>query len=454
MSRVLVTGGAGFIGSHVVDRLLAAGHEPRIFDLGPSRWHPDLDAVLGDVRDLEALRHAMAGCDVVAHLAAAADVGQVASDPVAAEDLNARGTSNVLQAARETGVARVLYASTIWVYSDVDAERVDEDTPLAAPAHLYTATKLAGELYCRSYAELYGVQYTILRFGIPYGPRARPAAVVPAFVGKALAGEPLTIAGDGSQARRFVYVEDLAEGVVRAMAPGAANRIYNLVGDEDVSVREIAGAVSAAVGDTEIVHVEARAGDFKGVEVCGRRAAAELGWCPAVTFADGVARYVEWVRAHGQPAPAPALATPVAAVTPAPDPPPLPAAPPPRPRRPARVAPARVAALVLVGVVAGALAAAMTHAELFSDPASLIGTLVLLGLPTALVARIDWTRDRRDAAVVVAAMVGGALLALVWNWAGAVIDLAHDHIRATAVLAALAGLAPLATRRRRRAARA
>src|SRR5689334_24575179 len=178
------------------------------------------------------------------------------SDPAGAEELNSRGTLNVLDAARELGVKRVVYASTIWVYSDVEGDSADEETPLKAPAHLYTATKLAGELYCRSYAELYGLEPTILRFGIPYGPRARPAAVVPAFVGKALAGEALTIAGTGEQCRRFVYVEDLAEGVVRGLAPEAAGRTYNLVGDEDVSIRQIAETVQEVVRAVPIVHTE------------------------------------------------------------------------------------------------------------------------------------------------------------------------------------------------------
>src|SRR5207247_2134460 len=156
-----------------------------------------------------------------------------------------------------------------------------EDSALRPPAHLYTATKLAGELYCRAYAALYGLQCTILRFGIPYGPRARQAAVVPTFVASALRGEALTIAGTGEQSRRFVYVEDLADGVARALAPVAANRTYNLVGDEDVSVRRIAETVRRVVGDVEVVHVDGRKGDFGGVEVCGARAAAELGWRPS-----------------------------------------------------------------------------------------------------------------------------------------------------------------------------
>jgi len=297
--RALVTGGAGFIGSHVVDRLVAAGHEARVFDLQPWPYEgcEGVDSFVGDLLDPEVLREAAEGCDVIVHLAAAADVGLVAKDPAGSERINARGTLNVCEAARATG-ARVVYASTIWVYSDVCESHVDEDSQLALPSHLYTATKLAGEMYCRSYGELYGVESTILRFGIPYGPRARPAAVLPIFVNKALAGEPLTIAGDGLQTRRFVYVEDLADGVVRALAPAAVGRVYNLVSDEDTSVCDIAEAVRAAVGEVEITHVEGRSGDFAGAQVSGERAARELGWRARTPFAEGVERYVAWHRAH------------------------------------------------------------------------------------------------------------------------------------------------------------
>jgi UDP-glucose 4-epimerase len=296
---VLVTGGSGFIGSHVVDKLRARGHEPVIYDLRPSPWHEagSVDTVLGSITDREALERALHSCDAVAHLAAVADVNDVHASPEDAERVNARGTVAVLEACRRAGVKRIVYASTIWVYSDCADDAVDEDTLLAAPSHLYTSTKLAGELYCKAYQELYGIDYTILRFGIPYGPRAREAAVIPAFVGKALRGEPLTLAGDGGQSRRFVYVEDLADGVALGLAEVASNRIYNLASNENVTIKQIAERVQELIGDVEIVYTPARPGDFGGKIVCSRRAERELGWTAATPFSEGVRRYVEWRQA-------------------------------------------------------------------------------------------------------------------------------------------------------------
>jgi UDP-glucose 4-epimerase len=296
--RVMVTGGAGFIGSHVVDKLRDQGHEAVIYDRRPSPWHDaqSVDTVIGSITDIAALELALADCDAVAHLAAVADVSDVHAEPSDAEEINARGTAAVLEAARRAGVKRVVYASTIWVYSDTEDETVSETTLLPPPAHLYTATKLAGELYCRSYQELYGVNYTILRFGIPYGPRAREAAVVPAFVNKAFAGEPLTLAGDGMQSRRFVYVEDLAEGVVAGLGQIAENRVYNLSSDEDVTIKQIAEVVQEIVGNTEIVYGPPRPGDLGSKIVLSDRAHEELGWTAATPFPEGVRRYVEWRR--------------------------------------------------------------------------------------------------------------------------------------------------------------
>jgi UDP-glucose 4-epimerase len=296
--KVLVTGAAGFIGSHVVDRLHAAGHEARIFDLVESPHHSpnDVETVLGDLCDPDAVSRAVTGCDAVLHLAAVADVDQVARDPAHADRVNVRGTQSLLDGVRDAGVPRFVYASTIWVYGDATGpEALDEDTPLALPKHFYTATKIAGEMYTASYGELFGLEHSILRFGIPYGPRSRPTAVVAAFTAKALAGQPLTIAGDGTQSRRFVYVEDLADGVVASLSPAGANRVFNLVGHENVSVRAIARAVRDVVGDVPIVHIEGRAGDLRGGNISGERAARELDWEATTAFADGVRRYIEWV---------------------------------------------------------------------------------------------------------------------------------------------------------------
>jgi UDP-glucose 4-epimerase len=316
VSRVLVTGGSGFIGSHVVDKLADAGFEPRIYDLQPSPHHGpgSVHTAIGDLFDAEALRAAMEDCEAVVHLAACADVGIVAEEPVAAEETNSRGTLAVLEAARDIGT-RVIYGSTIWVYGASGDGLIDEDAPLGLPDHLYTASKLAGEMYCTSYAELYDVPCTILRFGIPYGPRARPAAVIPIFVSKALNGEPLTIAGDGLQTRRFVYVEDLAEGVVAALERGAENRVYNLAGDETVTIRELADVVSDLVDDTKIVHTPGRDGDFGGAVISNERAAEELGWRASTPLREGVRRYLAWFAPDRAPAPEP-----VPAVAPAPGP--------------------------------------------------------------------------------------------------------------------------------------
>jgi UDP-glucose 4-epimerase len=295
--KVLVTGGSGFIGSHVVDHVRAAGHEPRILDLVPSPWHgPETELVLGDLCEPAVARAAVDGCDVVLHLAAMADVDAVAKDPAHTERVNAHGTRVLLDASVAAGVRRFAYASTIWVYGDAAGpEAIDESTPLPLPRHFYTATKIAGETYTAAYGELYGLEWTILRFGIPYGPRARPTAVVPAFTARALAGEPLQVAGDGMQSRRFVYVEDLAAGVVAALAPAAANRIYNLVGRENTSVRAIARTIRDVVGHVPIVHVDGRAGDLNGGNVSGERALTELGWEPTTPLEEGVRCYVAWV---------------------------------------------------------------------------------------------------------------------------------------------------------------
>lgn len=292
----LVTGGSGFIGSHVVDKLMDKGIEVRVYDMVLPRFRKDVEYYHGSILSLEELGFAILGVDVVFHLAAMADVKDVFENPHYSESINTRGTINVLEAARRAKVKQVIYGSTTWVYSDAEGNVADENTPLRAPSHLYTATKIASEYYCGAYSQLYGLPTTILRYGIPYGPRARAGAVIPIFVAKALRGEPLTIAGDGSQYRQFVYVEDLAEGNVAALKEIAKNKIYNLDGKETITIRQIADIIQKIVGTVQIEHIEGRPGDFSGREVSSLRAKEELGWEPQTSFEEGVRRYIDWFK--------------------------------------------------------------------------------------------------------------------------------------------------------------
>jgi len=282
----------------VVDKLRDLGIEVRIFDMVMPTFRQDVEFYHGSLLDLEALRMAMNGVSAVFHLAAVADVKDVYEEPHYAESINVRGTINVLEAARRVKVKRVIYGSTTWVYSEAVEQYVDEQTPLRAPAHLYTATKIASEYYCQSYSKLYHLPTTILRYGIPYGPRARDGAVVPIFVRKALRGEPLTIAGDGAQFRKFVYVEDLAEGNVSALRPVAENKVYNLDGTERVTIKQIAETIKRILGNVTIEYVQARPGDFSGKEVSSQLAKSELDWEPKIGFEEGVRRYIEWYKAR------------------------------------------------------------------------------------------------------------------------------------------------------------
>ena len=294
--RVLVTGGAGFIGSHVIDRLAAHGVTPLIFDHHRSDYRTETEHFIGSILDVEALRLAMNGVHAVIHLAAVADVKEVFEDPVYAETVNTRGTLCVLEAARRCKISRVIYGGTTWAYSDCPQTEVDEETPVPPPSHLYTATKIASENYCRAYSKLYELPTTLLRFGIPYGPRARDGAVIPIFVQRALKGLPLTLQGNGLQFRQFVYVEDLAEGVVLSLKPNAANRIYNLDGTQPISIRQIAETVQEIIGNVEIATTPARPGDFSGKRVSSARAEQELGWKATTPLKQGIERYIAWYR--------------------------------------------------------------------------------------------------------------------------------------------------------------
>jgi len=297
--RVLITGGSGFIGSHLIDQLLEKGHDVTNLDLIPPN-RDDVTHINCNIADLEGLVETFKDIEIIFHLAAVSNVNNVYQAPIEAVDINATSTVKILEAARRANVNRVIFASTEWVYSALPTDKtITEDMPLKPTEHLYSATKIASEYFCIAYWELYKIPYTILRYGIPYGPRARRGTVFPIFVGNALKGLPLTIFGEGDQFRQFLYVTDLAAGNIAALSEKAKNQIYNLSGTEKITVKMIAERIQELIENVEIEYKESRPGDYRGVSISIEKAKKELGWKPKVPFKEGLKRYIEWYREFG-----------------------------------------------------------------------------------------------------------------------------------------------------------
>ena len=300
MAKVVVTGGSGFIGSHVVDALLDAGHQVTIIDhrVRPHRTDVGFEDV--DLMDLSSVLAATREMEHIFHLAAVSNVNYAHKYPVYTTALNVMGTAHIMEAARVNGARRVYLASTVWVYNGAPSDKpADETVPfyLEGAGHIYTSTKMAAEMICHNYHQLYQVPFTVLRYGIPYGPRMREELLIPIFLKKALTGQPLTVSGKGEQYRNFIYVRDMAEAHVLAMKDAAANQTYNLEGRRKITVLEVAEGLKKLVGDqVKIEFTPARPGDFGGKEVSAEKARRELGWQPSVEFEDGLRRTVEWFR--------------------------------------------------------------------------------------------------------------------------------------------------------------
>lgn len=302
MARVAVTGGCGFIGAHVVDALRAAGHSVGVIDLNKTPHRPDVTTTSIDMLDLSSVIRATEGIEHLFHLAAVANVNYAFTYPVYSTALNVLGTANVLEAARINKIRRIYLASTVWVYNGApDQPVVDELVPfyLNGAGHVYTSTKMAAEMLCHNFSELYGIDFTILRYGIPYGPRMREELLIPLFLKKALGGEPLTVAGKGDQFRCFLYAEDLARAHVLAMGETAINQTYNIEGPRPVTVLEVAEGIRRLLGgDVQIAFVADRPGDFRGKQISAAKAARELGWRAEVDFEVGLERTVAWFLDH------------------------------------------------------------------------------------------------------------------------------------------------------------
>jgi UDP-glucose 4-epimerase len=300
-ASVLVTGGAGFVGSHLIDALLDRGVERvRVLDnfsSGTSDKLPDsdeVDVIEGDIRNADALESATAGVDVVFHEAAVVDVTESVEDPVGTHEINATGGLNVLDAARRAD-ARVVIASSAAVYGHPERVPIAESDP-TRPTSPYGLQKLALDRYAALYHDLYGLETVALRYFNVYGPRSvgsHYAGVIDVFRDQARDGRPITVDGDGTQTRDFVHVDDVVRANLLAATTDAVGEAYNVGRGEAVSIRELAERVREAVGsDSEIVHTDPRPGDIDHSTADLTKARERLGYEPTVTLQEGLADLV------------------------------------------------------------------------------------------------------------------------------------------------------------------
>ncbi len=308
MTAVLVTGGAGFIGSHLAAELLRRGQRVRVLDnFATGRRENlrslagDLEVIEGDIQSLEGVHRAAAGCDVVFHQAALPSVPRSVLDPLSSNATNTIGTLNVLLAARDHGARRVVIASSSSVYGAAAALPQREDAP-ALPISPYATTKLAGEGYARSMHVVHGLDTVVLRYFNVFGPRQDPtshyASVVPNFIGALLERRRPVIFGDGEQSRDFTYVADAVHANLLAMdAAGAGGRVYNVAGGARVSLNELLAQVRELLGGgLDPVYEPPRPADMRHTHADLSRARAELGYEPLVGLREGLERTVQHFR--------------------------------------------------------------------------------------------------------------------------------------------------------------
>jgi nucleoside-diphosphate-sugar epimerase len=309
MALSLITGGAGFIGSNMVRFLLDKGQKVRVLDNFETGKHENLaevagriELIEGDIRDMAAVKRAVKGAEVVYHLAALGSVPRSMKDPATTHDVNVNGTFNVLMAARDEKVKRIVFSSSSSVYGQSPVLPQHEGLPLA-PISPYGATKAIGEIYFRSFYETYGVQSVCLRYYNVFGPRQDPtsqyAAAIPLFVSALMRDKPPTIFDDGEQSRGFTYIENVMQANwLAANAKETHGEAANISTKNAVTVNTVVNTIRKLLGKENIkpVYVPPRPGDIKQSLADVRRAKELIGYEPFVSFEEGIAKAIDWYK--------------------------------------------------------------------------------------------------------------------------------------------------------------
>lgn len=313
LTRILVTGGAGFIGSHLCESLLAQGRDVLVIDnfndfydpaikrrnVRSCRTRPAFSLVEGDIRDKELVKNIMADFrpDAVVHLAAMAGVRPSIQKPHLYNDVNIAGTTVLLEAVREHPVKNFVFGSSSSVYGSHDKIPFSEDDVLNRPVSPYAATKLAGEQLCFTYHHLYQIPVSCLRFFTVYGPRQRPEMAIHLFARKIMDGGAITLYGDGSSRRDYTYIDDILDGVLKSLDRPGAYEIYNLGESRTVSLLEMVSTLEEAIGrKADIRHEPDQPGDVPVTCADITKAERELGYAPKVPIEEGIGRFVKWLK--------------------------------------------------------------------------------------------------------------------------------------------------------------
>jgi len=309
MDRILITGGAGFIGSSITDRLLAEGNFVRVIDNFDPYYDPKLkrsniedalknknyELVEGDITNPEHMKKVMEGIDCVIHEAAQPGVRISVENPLKTANVNIIGTLNVLLAAREAGIKKLVFASSSSVCGKVHYLPFDEKHP-TEPISPYGVSKLACEHYCRVFADMYNMQISVVRYFTVYGPRMRPDLAINIFMHKAMANVQIDVLGDGTKSRDFTYIDDTVEGTLLALKKGR-NEIYNIGGGNRVTVKEMLEKIIGISGSkSKIVYKEAVKADVDHTMADNTKAREQLGWQPKTKLENGLRKYYEWLK--------------------------------------------------------------------------------------------------------------------------------------------------------------